>query len=78
MAIQNYILRKKYQNLYLTNFTKFTMVDKKNGGSTLQDLKTELQNKVLSHDETSTLYGGVKHSEMDAYGFNGCGGMIPQ
>ncbi len=78
MTIKNFLARRKYQNLNLTNFTHFTMVDKKAGGtSILSDLKVELQNKVLNTDETSAIYGGKK-SEFDNFSFNGCGGMIPQ
>lgn len=77
MTIQNFIVRRKYQNLNLTNFTKFTMTDKKNGGSSLQDLKVELQNKVLNFGESSSIYGG-KTSELSSFNFNGCGGMMPQ
>ncbi len=78
MIIKNFIARSNYQNLQLTNFTNFTMVDKTHGGaSSLQDLKVELQNKVLSTDESLLIYGG-RNTKLDNFSFNGCGGMIPQ
>ena len=78
MAIQNFIVRRIYQNINLTNFTHFTMTDKKSGGfSSLQDLKVELQNKVLKTDESAAIYGGKK-TELNSFNFNGCGGIIPQ
>ncbi len=54
------------------------MIDKKSGGiSSLQDLKVELQNKVLKNDESAAIYGGKK-TELNSFNFNGCGGIMPQ
>ena len=77
ITIQNFIVRRKYQNSNLTNFTHFTMIDKKNEGSSLQDLKVELLNKVLNAGESAVIRGG-KTSELNNFNFNGCGGMMPQ
>jgi hypothetical protein len=53
------------------------MIDKKNEGSSLQDLKVELLNKVLNAGESAVIRGG-KTSELNNFNFNGCGGMMPQ